>query len=131
MHDLLIAFGISKTSVTRLKRAISICLKLKERYQIKSVRDFKHYQYIFKGSLFKTVKNYLDLYVVHKLKNQNMEDNTTKIIITIIALVAAIIGRALISINKSRKRNTKTNQDSIKIKGNKNKVIGGDDNSKG
>jgi hypothetical protein len=131
MHDLLIAFGISKTSVTRLKRAISICLKLKERYQIKSVRDFKHYQYIFKGSLFKTVKNYLDLYVVHKLKNQNMEDNTTKIIITIIALVAAIIGGALISINKSRKRNTKTNQDSIKIKGNKNKVIGGDDNSKG
>ncbi|WP_346881289.1 hypothetical protein [uncultured Algibacter sp.] len=59
-----------------------------------------------------------------------MEDNSTKIIIAIIALVTAIIGGALISINKSRKRNTKTNQDNIKIKGNKNKVIGGDDNSK-
>ncbi|WP_299221250.1 hypothetical protein [uncultured Aquimarina sp.] len=60
-----------------------------------------------------------------------MEDNTTKIIIAVIALVTAIIGGALISINKSRKRNTKTNQDNIKIKGKKNKVIGGDDNSKG
>jgi uncharacterized protein YneF (UPF0154 family) len=60
-----------------------------------------------------------------------MEDNTTKIIIAVIALVTAIIGGALISINKSRKRNTKTNQDNIKIKGNKNKVIAGDDNSKG
>ncbi|MHA7056110.1 hypothetical protein ACWGOQ_0002750 [Aquimarina sp. M1] len=60
-----------------------------------------------------------------------MEDNTTKIIIAVIALVTAIIGGALISINKSRKRNTNTNQDNIKIKGKKNKVIGGDDNSKG
>lgn len=60
-----------------------------------------------------------------------MEDYTTKIVIAVIALVTAIIGGALISINKSRKRNTKTNQDNIKIKGNKNKVIGGDDNSKG
>lgn len=59
-----------------------------------------------------------------------MEDNTTQIIIGVIALVTAIIGGALISINKSRKRNTKTKQDNIKIKGNKNKVIGGDDNSK-
>ena len=59
-----------------------------------------------------------------------MEDNSTKIIIAVIALITAIIGGALISINKSRKRNTKTNQDNIKIKGNKNKVIGGDDNSK-
>ena len=59
-----------------------------------------------------------------------MEDNTTKIIIAVIALVTAIIGGALISINKSRKRNTKSSQDNIKIKGNKNKVIGGDDNSK-
>jgi glucose uptake protein GlcU len=60
-----------------------------------------------------------------------MEDNTTQIIIAVIALVTAIIGGALISINKSRKRSTKTKQDNIKIKGNKNKVIGGDDNSKG
>ena len=59
-----------------------------------------------------------------------MEDNMTKIIIAVIALVTAIIGGALISINKSRKRNTKSSQDNIKIKGDKNKVIGGDDNSK-
>ncbi len=60
-----------------------------------------------------------------------MEDNTTQIIIAVIALVTAIIGGTLISINKSRKRSTQTKQDKIKIKGNKNKVIGGDDNSKG
>jgi hypothetical protein len=59
-----------------------------------------------------------------------MEDNTFKIMMAVIALVTAIIGGALVSINKSRKRNTKSSQDNIKIKGNKNKVIGGDDNSK-
>lgn len=59
-----------------------------------------------------------------------MEDNTTEIIIAVIALITAIIGGALISINRSKKRNTKSSQDHIKIKGNKNKVIGGDDNSK-
>lgn len=59
-----------------------------------------------------------------------MEDNTTKIIIAVIALITAIIGGALISINKSRKRKTETNQENINIKGNKNKVIGGDDNTK-
>ncbi|SNR74281.1 hypothetical protein SAMN04488009_3538 [Maribacter sedimenticola] len=59
-----------------------------------------------------------------------MEDNKTEIIIAVIALITAIIGGALISINRSKKRNTKSSQDNIKIKGNKNKVIGGDDNSK-
>ena len=59
-----------------------------------------------------------------------MEDSTIKIIIAVITLLTVIIGGALISINKSRKRNTKSSQDNIKIKGNKNKVIGGDDNSK-
>lgn len=59
-----------------------------------------------------------------------MEDNTTEIIIAVIALVTAIIGGAFISINKSKKRNTKSSQDNIQIKGDKNKVIGGDDNSK-
>ncbi|UII30910.1 hypothetical protein LVD17_21690 [Fulvivirga ulvae] len=58
-----------------------------------------------------------------------MEDSTAKIMVAIIALLTAIIGGALISINRSRKRNTKSSQDNIKIKGNKNKVIGGDDNS--
>ena len=57
-----------------------------------------------------------------------MENNTTNIIIAVITLITAIISSALISINKSRKRKTK--QNNIKIKGDKNKVIGGDDNSK-
>ena len=59
-----------------------------------------------------------------------MEDNITKIIVGAIVLLTAIVGGKLISINKSRKRNTKTNQKNIKIKGNKNKIIGGDDSSK-
>jgi glucose uptake protein GlcU len=54
-----------------------------------------------------------------------MEDNTTKIIIGIIALITALIGGALYS----KKRNNKVKQTKIKIKGKKNKVIGGDDNS--
>lgn len=60
-----------------------------------------------------------------------MEDNTTKIIIAVIALITVIIGGALVSINKSKKRKSETTQDNIEINGNENKVIGGDDNSKG
>lgn len=59
-----------------------------------------------------------------------MGENTTQIILGLIALATAIIGGALFTINKSKKRNTKTNQDNISIKGDGNKVIGGDDNSK-
>lgn len=59
-----------------------------------------------------------------------MDENTTKIIIAIVALLTAIISGALISINKSRKRSSKSSQDNIHIQGNDNKVIGGDDKSK-
>lgn len=54
----------------------------------------------------------------------------TEIIIAVIGLLTVVVGGALISINKSKKRNQKTNQENIMIKGKKNKVIGGDDNSK-
>lgn len=59
-----------------------------------------------------------------------MEEYMTEIIIAVIGLLTVVVGGALISINKSKKRNQKTNQENITIKGKKNKVIGGDDNSK-
>lgn len=59
-----------------------------------------------------------------------MEENTTEIVIAVIALLTAIVGGAWISIKKSKKRNQKSNQENISIKGKNNKVIGGDDNSK-
>ncbi len=54
-----------------------------------------------------------------------MEENTTKIIIGIIALITALIGGALYS----KKRTNKVTQSNIKIKGKKNKIVGGDNNS--
>lgn len=59
-----------------------------------------------------------------------MDENYTKIILAVIAVIATIVGGALISIKKSKKRTNKVNQENITIKGNKNKVVGGDDNSK-
>jgi len=59
-----------------------------------------------------------------------MEENYTKIILAVVAVIGAIIGGTLISIKKSKKRTNKANQENITIKGNKNKVVGGDDNSK-
>lgn len=59
-----------------------------------------------------------------------MEENTMKIILAILAIIATIVGGALISIRKTKKRNSKSNQESITINGDGNKVIGGDDNSK-
>lgn len=58
-----------------------------------------------------------------------MENYTTEIISAIIGLLTIIAGGALISIKKSKKRNQKSRQENIKIKGDGNKVIGGDDNS--
>ena len=60
-----------------------------------------------------------------------MDENNTKITLAIIALIVATVGGALISVNKSRKRTNKVSQENITIKGNKNKVIGADDNSIG
>lgn len=58
-----------------------------------------------------------------------MENYTTEIISAIIGLLTIIAGGALISIKKSKKRNQKSRQENIKIKGDGNKIIGGDDNS--
>jgi len=57
------------------------------------------------------------------------DDNTTKIILAGISILALIFGGAWISKKKSKSRNTKTHQEGIRISGNHNKVVGGDDNS--
>lgn len=59
-----------------------------------------------------------------------MENYTIEIISAVIGLLTLLAGGALISIKKSKKRNQKSQQDNIKIKGDRNKIIGGDDNSK-
>tara|TARA_E500000318_G_C3448263_1_gene167778 strand:+ start:105 stop:287 length:183 start_codon:yes stop_codon:yes gene_type:complete len=59
-----------------------------------------------------------------------MEDNTVKVILAILTIIATVVGGALISIRKTKKRNTKSNQENININGDGNKIIGGDDNSK-
>jgi len=58
-----------------------------------------------------------------------MDEQTTKIILAVIAVLTVIVGGSLIAIKKSKKRNTKSHQENITITGDKNKVIGGDDNS--
>jgi LPXTG-motif cell wall-anchored protein len=55
-----------------------------------------------------------------------MDDNTTKIILGVIAIITALVGGALYS----KKRRNKVKQTDIKIKGDKNRIVGGDDNSK-
>lgn len=55
-----------------------------------------------------------------------MDNNTTKIILGVIAIIAALIGGSLYS----KKRSNKVKQTNIEIKGDKNKIVGGDDNSK-
>lgn len=59
-----------------------------------------------------------------------MDENTTKIILAIIAVIASVIGGVTLyskSKNKSKKYNI--NQKDININGNNNKIIGGDDKS--
>lgn len=59
-----------------------------------------------------------------------MDENTTKIILAIIAVIASIIGGVTLyskSKNKSKKYNI--NQRDININGNNNKVVGGDNKS--
>lgn len=55
-----------------------------------------------------------------------MEDNSTKIILGIITIIIALLGGALYS----KKRKNKVKQSNINIEGDKNKIVGGDDNSK-
>jgi len=60
----------------------------------------------------------------------NLDDNTTKIIVGLIALLTVIVSGALISIKKIRKRNTRNTISNVKITGDNSKVVGGDDNSR-
>ena len=59
----------------------------------------------------------------------NLDENTTNLILAIIALLTVIVSGALITIKKTRKRNTKNTISQIHFAGSKNKVVGGDDNS--
>lgn len=56
------------------------------------------------------------------------DENSTKIILGITAVVAAALGGSWIAIRKSKKRNNKVHQENITISGT-GKVVGGDDNS--
>jgi len=58
------------------------------------------------------------------------EENTTKIILAIIAFLTVLISGALISIKKTKKRSSKNTLSNITINGSRNKVVGGDDNSR-
>jgi len=60
----------------------------------------------------------------------NLDDNTTKIVLGLIALLTVIVSGALISIKKTRKRNTRNTISNVNITGDKSKVVGGDDNSR-
>ena len=58
-----------------------------------------------------------------------LDENSTKIILAVAAVVAAALGGSLIAIRKSKKRNTKVHQENITVSGTGGKVVGGDDNS--
>lgn len=58
-----------------------------------------------------------------------MENYKIEIISGVVAIVIAIIGGSIYSVKKSKSRDTKTGQNNITVKGNKNKIVGGDDNS--
>ncbi len=58
----------------------------------------------------------------------NFDDNTTKIVLAIIGIIAAIIGGSFIAIKISKKRSNNVRQENITINGS-GKVVGGDDKS--
>jgi glucose uptake protein GlcU len=58
-----------------------------------------------------------------------VDENTSKIILGVIALLTVIAGGAIYSVKKSKNRRTNTTQKNITQSGNGNKVVGGDDNS--
>lgn len=57
------------------------------------------------------------------------DSNSAKIIIALLSLLTVIVSGALISIKKIRKKNSKNKISNIQIKGERNKVVGGDDYS--
>jgi len=58
-----------------------------------------------------------------------IDENTTKIILAIVALVSAILGGSLFAIKKSKNRRNNVKQENITINGS-GKVVGGDDRSR-
>lgn len=59
----------------------------------------------------------------------DLNENSTKIILGVFALVTVIVGSAWVSKKKNKKRSSRNMVSNIKIEGDKNKIIGGDDNS--
>ena len=59
----------------------------------------------------------------------NFDENSTKIILGLIALLTVIISGALITIKKTKKRSTRNTISNVKISGNNSKIVGSDDNS--
>lgn len=58
-----------------------------------------------------------------------MDNNSTEIIVSIVTLIGAIVGGTIYFKSKKKYKRNNVVQKKIKIKGNHNKVIGGDDKS--
>jgi len=58
----------------------------------------------------------------------SIDPNSTKVILAIVAAVAALVGGSLVAIKKTKKRSNSVRQENITISGT-GKVVGGDDNS--
>ena len=59
----------------------------------------------------------------------SLDDNLTKIIIAVLALITVILGGLFVSKKITHKSKSENTTSDISIKGNDNKVVGGDDNS--
>lgn len=59
-----------------------------------------------------------------------MESSSINLLVAVITFLTAILGGAFIAIKRVKKKNQKSDQRGIQIKGDGNKIIGGDDNSK-
>lgn len=65
-----------------------------------------------------------------KIKTNHMEENTTKILLAVLAIIASIVGGFTIySKKKNKTKKYNGTQKDININGNNNKVVGGDDKS--
>jgi len=62
-----------------------------------------------------------------KIKTDNMDENTTKILLAILAIIATIVGGVTIYSNKkSISKKFNVTQKDININGDNNKIVGGD-----
>lgn len=58
----------------------------------------------------------------------NLDENTTKIVLAVVAILATMLGGSVIAIKKNKRRSNNVKQENIRITGS-GKVVGGDDNS--